>query len=59
MAYAWEALSELDGIVLYGPKEERSGLIAFNYADIHPHDLSTVLDQEGIAIRAGHHWRSL
>lgn len=55
VAYAWEALSELDGMVLYGPKEERSGLIAFNYAEIHPHDLSTVLDQEGIAIRAGHH----
>lgn len=55
VAYAMEALESLDGIVIYGPRDERGGLIAFNYGDIHPHDLSTVLDQEGVAIRAGHH----
>lgn len=55
VAYALEALGELDDVVIYGPKDERAGLIAFNLGDIHPHDLSTVLDQEGVAIRAGHH----
>jgi len=53
--YAFEALEALDGVVIYGPRDERSGLIAFNFGEIHPHDLSTVLDQEGVAIRAGHH----
>lgn len=52
--YAVERLRELPGITLYGP-EERAGLVCFNLDDIHPHDLSTVIDQEGIAIRAGHH----
>ncbi len=55
VTYAYEVLSDLDGMVIYGPKEERAGLIAFNFAEVHPHDLSTVLDQEGVAIRAGHH----
>lgn len=55
VAYAYEALGELDGMVMYGPRGKRAGLIAFNFADVHPHDLATVLDQEGIAIRAGHH----
>ena len=55
VSYAMEALGELDEVVIYGPRGERAGLIAFNYADIHPHDLSTLLDQEGVAIRAGHH----
>ena len=54
-AYAIEQLSRLDGIQIYGPLGQRGGLAAFNYGDIHPHDLSTVLDQEGVAIRAGHH----
>ena len=55
VAYAMDALEELDGMVIYGPRDERAGLIAFNYREIHPHDLSTILDQEGVAIRAGHH----
>lgn len=54
--YALERLEALgDDVHIYGPKDERGGLIAFNYGNIHPHDLSTVLDQEGVAIRAGHH----
>jgi cysteine desulfurase/selenocysteine lyase len=50
-------LSELDFLTLYGPAEaeRRSGVISFTDADLHPHDLSTVLDQCGVAIRAGHH----
>ncbi|MBN2984950.1 MULTISPECIES: cysteine desulfurase [Cohnella] len=53
--YAIERLSAIDGISIYGPREERAGLVTFNLGDIHPHDVATVLDTEGIAIRAGHH----
>lgn len=53
-SYALERLSEIDGLTIYGPKE-RAALVTFNLGDIHPHDVSTVLDTEGIAIRAGHH----
>ena len=41
--------------MIYGPRERRAGLVTFNVGDIHPHDVATVLDSEGIAIRAGHH----
>jgi cysteine desulfurase/selenocysteine lyase len=46
-----------EDVVLYGPKsaDNRGGVIAFNLGDIHPHDLGTLLDREGVAIRAGHH----
>jgi cysteine desulfurase/selenocysteine lyase len=54
-AYAYEKLSQLDDITIYGPKANRVGLVTFNLGDIHPHDVSTVLDSYGIAIRAGHH----
>ncbi|HZW68687.1 MAG TPA: cysteine desulfurase [Pseudogracilibacillus sp.] len=53
-AYALERLREIDDLTIYGP-EKRAGLVTFNLGDIHPHDVSTVLDTEGIAIRAGHH----
>lgn len=53
--YAYEKLSSLEGITLYGPKQNRVGLITFNLDDVHPHDVATVLDSKGIAIRAGHH----
>lgn len=54
-AYAVERLSAIDGITIYGPNENRAGLVTFNVEDIHPHDVATVLDSLGIAIRAGHH----
>ncbi|SFE51482.1 cysteine desulfurase / selenocysteine lyase [Paenibacillus algorifonticola] len=54
-AYAYDRLSELDGVTLYGPKTDRAGLVTFNLGDVHPHDVATVLDSEGIAVRAGHH----
>lgn len=54
-AYALEVLSAMPGVTIYGPLTGRTGLVTFNLADIHPHDVSTVLDQEGVAIRAGHH----
>jgi cysteine desulfurase/selenocysteine lyase len=52
-----ERLGAIPGVKLYGPSDLslRSGVVSFNVADIHPHDLSTVLDQEGVCIRAGHH----
>jgi cysteine desulfurase / selenocysteine lyase len=53
--YALQKLSQVDELTIYGPKENRGGLITFNLGNIHPHDLSTVLDTEGIAVRAGHH----
>ncbi|MCG3419654.1 cysteine desulfurase [Oceanobacillus jordanicus] len=54
VSYAMEKLSTMDGITIFGP-EERAGLITFNLDDVHPHDTATVLDAEGIAVRAGHH----
>jgi cysteine desulfurase/selenocysteine lyase len=42
-------------MTIYGPMDERAGVISFTLADIHPHDLATILDHEGVAIRAGHH----
>ncbi len=55
--YAVEQLSRLEGLDIYGPADaaDRSAVIAFNYRDIHSHDLATILDRSGIAIRAGHH----
>ncbi|WP_276324185.1 cysteine desulfurase [Symbiobacterium thermophilum] len=53
--YAWERLSAIDGMRLFGPRQPRAGLISFEVAGIHPHDLSAVLNAEGVAIRVGHH----
>jgi len=53
--YAMERVQTVDGFEMYGPKENHSGLITFNVGGVHPHDLATVLDTEGIAVRAGHH----
>ena len=56
--YALPQLKELDFIELYGcdsQRDNKTGLITFNVKDVHPHDVSTILDAEGVAIRAGHH----
>lgn len=57
IAYAVERLADIPDLAILGPRnlEERSGVISFTLADIHPHDLATILDSEGVAIRAGHH----
>ncbi|WP_026859955.1 cysteine desulfurase [Jeotgalicoccus psychrophilus] len=56
VAYAYDKMSEIEGIEIYGPgKYKRAGLITFNLQGVHPHDLATALDSEGIAVRAGHH----
>ncbi len=56
-AYALERLRELPDVIIYGPMrvDERSGVIAFNLQGLHPHDVGTILDAHGVAIRAGHH----
>ena len=55
--YTLEELNKLKGIKVYGPASftERSGIVSFTLDEIHPHDLATILDGDGIAIRAGHH----
>jgi cysteine desulfurase/selenocysteine lyase len=53
--YALQRMSEIEGLTVYGPLKNRAGLVTFNVDDIHPHDVATVLDAEGVAIRAGHH----
>ena len=55
--YAVERMSRLEGLDIYGPADpsERSAVVAFNYRDIHSHDVATILDRSGIAVRAGHH----
>lgn len=57
IAYALDRLSEVPGLALIGPDDpdQRGGVATFMLDDIHPHDIAAVLDEEGIAIRAGHH----
>ncbi|MCH7933416.1 MAG: cysteine desulfurase [Gemmatimonadetes bacterium] len=61
LGYALERLDDLGGVRVYGPTDlnERSGVISFTMGDAHPHDISTILDSKGIAIRAGHHCAQL
>lgn len=56
-SYAIEEMSKIEGITIYGPKDasKRCGLVTFNLEGAHPHDIATILDEDGIAIRAGHH----
>lgn len=53
--HAIARLGEFEGIRVYGPSTERAGVVSFTFAGIHPHDLATVLDQDGVCVRAGHH----
>jgi cysteine desulfurase / selenocysteine lyase len=55
LAYATAALIQLPGLTFVGTARDKASLVSFNIAGIHPHDLGTVLDQRGVAIRAGHH----
>jgi len=56
MSTAQERLEAIDGLQIYGPPPgERSGVLSFTMNDVHPHDLATILDGEGVCIRAGHH----
>ena len=55
--YAIEKLSQVKGLTIYGTKDisKRGGVISFNFADVHPHDVAQIIDEEGIAVRSGHH----
>jgi cysteine desulfurase/selenocysteine lyase len=54
-SYAMDKIAAA-GATIYGPgPNERGGVVSFNLDEVHPHDMSTILDQEGICIRAGHH----
>jgi cysteine desulfurase/selenocysteine lyase len=59
--YALESLEAIPGSTVFGPKNpaQRSGAISFALGDAHPHDIATILDSEGVAIRAGHHCAQL
>ncbi|MCB0114247.1 MAG: cysteine desulfurase [Caldilineaceae bacterium] len=55
-AYAYEQMTQIEGVRILGPgAAERAGLVSFTLDGVHPHDISAILDQDGIAIRAGHH----
>lgn len=61
LGYALDALRPIEGIRIFGPDslDERSAVVSFTLGDAHPHDISTILDAEGIAVRAGHHCAQL
>lgn len=57
IAYVLPKLQQIDGLTIYGPQDPatRTGVIPFNLDGLHPHDVATALDMEGVAVRAGHH----
>ncbi len=55
LSYATEALSSLEGVRIIGTASQKAGVISFLLDQVHAHDVGTVLDTEGIAIRTGHH----
>lgn len=56
VSYALERLEEIPGVKVFGPSaEHKGGVVSFTFENVHPHDISQILDQDGIAIRAGHH----
>lgn len=57
IAYVFPKLQAVEGLTIYGSEDlnQRSGVISFNLAGLHPHDVTTALDYEGVAVRAGHH----
>jgi cysteine desulfurase/selenocysteine lyase len=55
LEYATEAVSKIQGVRILGTAKEKAAVLSFVLEGVHPHDIGTILDQEGIAIRAGHH----
>jgi cysteine desulfurase / selenocysteine lyase len=55
LAYAMKAVGAVPGVRIFGTAREKAGVISFSLEGVHPHDIATILDQEGIAIRTGHH----
>ena len=55
LKYATDVVSEVDGLRLVGTARDKAGILSFELQRIHPHDIGSILDHEGVAIRAGHH----
>jgi cysteine desulfurase / selenocysteine lyase len=55
LAYGTDALSQIAGLRLTGTAADKAGILAFALEGVHPHDIGTILDRQGIAIRTGHH----
>jgi cysteine desulfurase / selenocysteine lyase len=55
LEYATERVRALDGVKLIGTAAEKASVLSFTLEDVHPHDIGTILDQQGIAVRTGHH----
>ncbi len=55
LAHATARIAALPGVRLVGTAKHKAAVLGFNVADVHPHDVGTILDQEGVAVRAGHH----
>ena len=55
LEYATEKLSKIEGVKIIGTAKEKASVLSFTIENVHPHDIGTILDQNGIAIRAGHH----
>jgi cysteine desulfurase/selenocysteine lyase len=55
LQHASATLSKIDGLRIVGTAQDRASLVSFTVAGVHPHDLGTILDEDGIAIRTGHH----
>lgn len=57
MRLAWVAVGDVPGVTIFGPSDpaQRGGVVSFELEDVHPHDLGQVLDEQGVAIRTGHH----
>lgn len=55
LAYATQRLSEIDGLTVFGHARQKCGIVSFTIDGVHPHDIGTIIDSRGVAIRAGHH----
>ncbi len=55
LAYGTKKLSEIPGLKIIGTAQHKAGVLSFTLGEIHPHDIGTILDRQGVAIRAGHH----
>jgi cysteine desulfurase/selenocysteine lyase len=55
LSYATEQLTKIDGLKIIGTAQRKAGVLSFVFSHIHAHDVGTILDQEGVAVRAGHH----
>jgi cysteine desulfurase/selenocysteine lyase len=55
LSYATAKVSELAGVRIIGTAKEKASVLSFMIDDVHPHDVGTIFDQQGVAIRAGHH----